>query len=32
MVVSLIVFYAPTNTDVTGNLTRSEETVAQGRE
>jgi peptidyl-prolyl cis-trans isomerase D len=29
MVVSLIVFYAPTNTDVTGNLTRSEETVAQ---
>ncbi|CAA9409091.1 MAG: hypothetical protein AVDCRST_MAG74-2159 [uncultured Pyrinomonadaceae bacterium] len=29
MVVSLIVFYAPSNTDVTGNLTRSEETVAQ---
>lgn len=29
MVVSLIVFYAPTNTDVTGNLTRSEETVAK---
>ncbi len=29
MVVSLIVFYAPTNNDVTGNLTRSEETVAK---
>lgn len=29
MVVSLIVFYAPTNSDVVGGLTRSEETVAK---
>ncbi|MDQ3712662.1 MAG: SurA N-terminal domain-containing protein, partial [Acidobacteriota bacterium] len=29
MVVSLIVFYAPTRGDVAGNLTRNEETVAK---
>ncbi|HLM60395.1 MAG TPA: SurA N-terminal domain-containing protein, partial [Pyrinomonadaceae bacterium] len=29
MVVSLIVFYAPTRGDMTGNLTRSDQTVAK---